>query len=323
MTRKINISIILCNIVLSMLVIYLSPRFDILTLFGLIVVNLIIYFLLALKDKKVKDRINKKIEEIFELLHSLDPSKNNYEVIDDEFGKLRDEIVKIIIENKVLVKKSEEKQEILREYTEDIAHQIKTPITGALLMLDLIEEDSENNQEYIDYMRKSLNRLHGLVDALLKMASLDSEMVHMQKETVKVKDLLEGIQQEFKNYFGNQKSWIPIYGENFYLLCDPQWTYEAIFNIVKNGLEASPEKGLEIHLKQTNIYKSIYVKDFSEGLSDEMLKKAFKRFYKKNPDSKGYGIGLPMAKSIMEKQNGELLYYRNKESNCFELRFYK
>ena len=54
----------------------------------------------------------------------------------------------------------------------------------------------------------------------------------------------------------------------------------------------------------------------------EMLEKVFKRFYKLNPNSKGYGIGLPMAKSVMERQNGELLYHKGKKSNAFELRFY-
>lgn len=82
----------------------------------------------------------KKIDEIFVLLHSLNVNTENYEIADDEFGKLRDEIVKIIVENKLLAKKAVENQEILREYTEDIAHQIKTPLTGALLMLDLVEE---------------------------------------------------------------------------------------------------------------------------------------------------------------------------------------
>ena len=306
-----------------MLVIYISPRFDILTLLGLVLANIVLSILLSLKDRKNEQMIDEKIEGIFQLLHSLDLNDNTYEVVDDEFGKLRDEIVKIILENKLLAKESEENQETLREYTEDIAHQIKTPLTGAILMLDLMEEDSRSNQEYIKYVKKSLNRLHGLADVLLKMASLDSGSVCMKKESINIKDLLDELTSEIESYFPDQKNLILMYGEDFNLVCDQQWTYEAIFNIVKNGLEASAEKGIEIQLKETKIYKSIFIKDYSKGLSDDRLKKAYKRFYKENPDSKGFGIGLPMAKSIMEKQNGELLYKRGKEFNCFELRFYK
>lgn len=281
------------------------------------------FILLSLKDRGVEKVINNKIEGVFGLLHSLDLNDSTYEIIDDEFGKLRDEIVKIILENKLLAKQSEESQEILREYTEDIAHQIKTPLTGAILMLDLMEEDCENSREYMSYLKSNLNRLHGLADVLLKMASLDSGNISMKKESVDIKDLLVELISEIESYFPNQNNLILVFGEDFNLVCDQQWTYEAIFNIVKNGLEASSEKGIEICLKETKVYKSILIIDYSEGLSDDILKKSYKRFYKVNPDSKGFGIGLPMAKSIIERQNGELLYNRGKEFNYFELRFYK
>jgi signal transduction histidine kinase len=247
----------------------------------------------------------------------------NYEVTDDEFGKLRDEIYKIIVESKVVAVRAKENQEILREYTEDIAHQIKTPLTGALLMLDLVEDDLESSAEYIAHIRNSINRLHRLVDALLKMASLDSGSIVIKKDVVSAKSLLKDLKSDMKIYFTDKDISIPIYGDDFTLSCDENWTYEAVFNIVKNGIEASADKGVEIYLKKTNLFQSIIVKDFGQGLDNEILKKAFKRFYKKNPDSEGYGIGLPMAKSIMEKQGGELLYQKGKDSNSFELRFYR
>jgi len=322
-TNKRNIGVVLCNLILSTLVIYLSPRFDVFTLFGLIVVNIIIFILLTLNDYRKNKIVERKIEDILKLLHSLDVNSENYEVADDEFGKLRDEIYKIIVESKVIATKAKENQEILREYTEDIAHQIKTPLTGALLMLDLMEDDPESSAEYIAYVRNSINRLHRLVDALLKMASLDSGSIMMKKNAISAKSLLEDLKSDMEVYFADKDISIPIYGDDFILNCDGNWTYEAVFNIVKNGIEASSDKGVEIHLKETNLFQSIIVKDFGQGLDREMLKKAFKRFYKENPDSEGYGIGLPMAKSIMEKQGGELLYRKDKDSNSFELRFYR
>lgn len=106
------------------------------------------------------------------------------------------------------------------------------------------------------------------------------------------------------------------------MVCDRKWTYEAIYNVVKNGIESSPKESVRIILKETNIYKSIIVEDYSQGIPDEVLKKVYKRFYKENQNSKGYGIGLPMAKTIVEKQDGELIYTRGKSSNYFEFRFY-
>ena len=320
--KNILLALIL-NVVMSLFVIYLNPRFDILTLIGFIVINIILFIVISKIEKKKEKALEDKINNIFNLLHSLDINSDNYEIIDDEFGKLRDEIIKIIIENKRIAENAEKNKEILREYTEDIAHQIKTPLTGSLLLLDLLEdEEDESAKEYISRLRDNLLRLYNLSDILLKLAALDSGTIEMAKDRISARGLIEDIIQNLKDYFINDNVEIPLYGDDFNLICDKKWTYEALFNVMKNGIEATEGRQIEIQLKETNLYKSIFVEDFSKGLDREMLEKVFKRFYKLDPNSKGYGIGLPMAKSVMERQNGELLYHKGKKSNSFELRFY-
>ena len=315
--------VLILNLITSLLVVYLNPRFDILTLIGFLLLNIILFIVISKIEKGKEKVLEDKINNIFKLLHSLDIDSDNYEIIDDEFGKLRDEIIKIIIENKRIAENAEKNKELLREYTEDIAHQIKTPLTGSLLLLDLLED--ENNyfsEEYIERLRDNLLRLHNLSDILLKLAALDSGTIEMTKDSISARELIEDSIRNLKDYFINDNIEIHLDGEDFYLICDKKWTYEAAFNVMKNGLEATEDRHIEIHLKETNLYKSIFVEDFSKGLDREMLEKVFKRFYKLDPNSKGYGIGLPMAKSVMERQNGELLYHKGKKSNSFELRFY-
>lgn len=315
--------IVAINLLISLFVVYLNPRFDILTLFGFLLINIILFLIIRKFEKKKEIELEDKINNIFNLLHSLDLNSDNYEIIDDEFGKLRDEIIKIILENKRIAENAEKNKEILREYTEDIAHQIKTPLTGSLLLLDLLEdEEDESVKEYISRLRGNLLRLYNLSDILLKLAAIDSGTIEMTRDRVSARDLIDDSIRNLKDYFINDPIKIPLYGDNFDLICDKKWTYEALFNVMKNGLEATEDRQIEIQLKETNLYKSIFVKDFSKGLDREMLEKVFKRFYKMDPNSKGYGIGLPMAKSVMERQNGELLYHKGKKSNAFELRFY-
>ena len=315
--------IVFLNLFLSLLTVCLSPRLDIITFMCFVIVNVIVFVLLILNDKNRKNRTKKKIEDIFLLLHSLNTDVDNYEVEDAEFGGLRDEIIKVIGEKRIVTDKAVKSEQILREYTEDIAHQLKTPLTGILLMLDLIKEDEGNKIEYINRIRASSNRLHQLVDILLKLAALDSETIKMKKESISVKKLIDEVVTEMEIIFANQDFTIPVVGKDYKLICDRKWTYEAIYNIVKNGIEASEDKGIKIYLQETNIYQSIVIEDFSKGISKDNLKKIYRRFYKENKDSKGYGIGLPMAKTIIEKQNGELVYTREKTSNSFEIRFYR
>lgn len=324
MSKNKNILLVLIlNLIMSLFVVYINPRFDILTLIGFLVINIILFLIIRKFEKKKEIDLENKINNIFILLHSLDIDSDNYEIIDDEFGKLRDEIIKIIIENKRIAENAEKNKETLREYTEDIAHQIKTPLTGSLLLLDLLEDENDNfSEEYIERLRDNLLRLHNLSDILLKLAALDSGTIEMTKDRISARGLIEDIIQNLKYYFINDNIEIPLDGEDFYLICDKKWTYEAAFNVMKNGIEATEGRQIEIQLKETNLYKSIFVEDFSKGLDHEMLEKVFKRFYKIDPNSKGYGIGLPMAKSVMERQNGELLYHKGKKSNAFELRFY-
>lgn len=148
--KKAYLLIVLLNLVLSLVVFYISPRFDVITLFLFILVNTLIFLLLILSERRRKAQLNKEIDSIFTLLHSLDIDTDEYELEDDEFGKLRDEIIKVILENKIIADKAKENKETLREYTEDIAHQLKTPLTGILLMLDLIEDDKENKKSILD-----------------------------------------------------------------------------------------------------------------------------------------------------------------------------
>lgn len=321
-SKNILLALIL-NILMSLFVVYLNPRFDILTLIGFLLINIILFLIIRKFEKKKEIDLEDKINNIFSLLHSLDINSDNYEIIDDEFGKLRDEIIKIIIENKKIAENAEKNKETLKKYTEDIAHQIKTPLTGSLLLLDLLEdEEDESAKEYITRLRDNLLRLYNLSDILLKLAALDSGTIEMTKDRISARGLIEDIIQNLKDYFINDNVEIPLYGDDFNLICDKKWTYEALFNVMKNGIEATEGRQIEIQLKETNLYKSIFVEDFSKGLDREMLEKVFKRFYKLDPNSKGYGIGLPMAKSVMERQNGELLYHKGKKSNSFELRFY-
>ena len=324
MTKSKSILLVfILNLLMSLFVIYLNPRFDILTLIGFLVINVILFIVISKIEKEKEKVLEDKINNIFRLLHSLDINSDNYEIIDDEFGKLRDEIIKIIIENKRIAENAEKNKETLREYTEDIAHQIKTPLTGSLLLLDLLEdEEDELSEEYIDRLKDNLLRLHNLSDILLKLAALDSGTIEMAKDSISAQELIEDIIRKLKNYFISDTIEIPIYGEDYGLVCDKKWTYEALFNVMKNGIEATEDRHIEIYLKETNLYKSILVEDFSNGLDRQMLERVFRRFYKADPNSKGYGIGLPMAKTVMERQNGELLYHRGKKSNAFELRFY-
>lgn len=310
-------------LILSMIIVYVSPRFDIITLFLFILLSILLFILMKRVRDLKENLLNKKIDEMITLLHTIDKEAESLELEDDIFGNLKDEIIKSIVEKREIASQATESKHTLKTYMEDITHQVKTPLTGILLMLDLIEEDPDNTDKYVKIIRNDIYRLYDLTDILLKMSSLDAGIMPMKKETFSVKELIIDAEMSLESYFSKDELKIDTIGNDFNLERDRQWILEALINLIKNGMEASKGEGVQVELRETNIFKSILVRDYNEGISKRELSKVFERFYKSNPKSKGFGIGLPMVKAIMDKQNGELLYFREKESNYFELRFYR
>ncbi len=308
---------------LLMLSIRINPRFDILTL----CLSLTLSILLFISLKRIRDSrlstLNNKIDEMIETLHMADERAEEVLYGNDIFGRLKDEIIKNLVEKREIASQAEDNRKNLKTYLEDIAHQIKTPLTGILLMLDLIEEDPENKAKYIQIMRKDIDRLHSLADILLKMSFLDAGVMDLKKESFSAKNMLFDVEISLESYFSKDKMNIEIIGDDFNLIGDREWTLEAVINLVKNAIEASNGGKVQIELNENKIFQSILVRDFSEGIPDSKLEKIYQRFYKADPKSKGFGIGLPMVKSIMDRQGGEVLYTRTSDSNYFELRFYR
>ncbi len=318
--KKIILYIVL-NFLISMFIVYLSPRFDVISLLLFFISNLVLALLFLYEEKQSDEEIDRQMNELFEVLNLAYDEMNELDFEDRRFAKFKDEIRKIITEKNEINIQNLKSKENLKTYMEDIAHQIKTPLTGILLILDLMEED-ENKGEYTKIIRNDVNRLYKLTDILLKMSSIDSGVILMKREMFSVKDLISEISLDLESYFIDENLDIKVLGDNFDLKLDRNWTLEAVFNIMKNGLEASIEKGIQIELISNNIYKSIIVRDFGKGIDKDLLPKMYKRFYKADPNSKGFGIGLSMSKAIIQKQNGELLYKKEKSSNYFEIRFY-
>ena len=114
--------------------------------------------------------------------------------------------------------------------------------------------------------------------------------------------------------------------ENAVYKGDMNWSSEAILNIIKNCVEHTPQGGkIEISYEENPLYSEIVIKDNGEGIDDKDLPNIFKRFYKgKSSKEDSVGIGLAMAKSIIESQNGDIYVKSEKNKGSeFHIIFHK
>ena len=284
---------------------------EMLYVFWIISLVLLYYFL----EKRKKNRIN-------ELINLIENMKNqNYKIPmkQDDFSILEDKIYKLfieIVEAKETSRKNSEKQ---IEYLEDIAHQIKTPITSMLFSIENLEMDYPNN-EGVEILKRQTIRLNSLSDILLKLSSLDANKNLMKKEQVNLGELVDYSLDSL-----NLKKFTNVEIEESLKknsICgDFYWLAEALINIVKNADNRPSCDKIVLSSYKNPLYTSLIIEDNGGGIEKENMKKIFKRFYK-TPDSNGFGIGLAMAKTIVEKNNGEISVSNIGGGARFEIKFY-
>lgn len=201
---------------------------------------------------------------------------------------------------------TEAERDILSEYMADISHQLKTPITSMMIMADLLEDaEAEKQVEFIGNIKLSLLKMEWLVGALLKMAKLDAMTVEFTKKRVKVSDLLDSVLPSVEILLDVKDQSLRI-DNDLEIFCDRRWTVEALTNIIKNAMEHSPEGSqVKIDSGSNPVYEWISVTDCGDGMKKEQYAALFKRFeYSTNEN--GFGIGMPLALSIMKGQNGDI-----------------
>lgn len=280
-------------------------------IFWIISLGLLYSFL----EKRKKDRIN----ELIDLIENMKNQDYKIPMKQDDFSILEDKIYKLfieIVEAKETSRKNSEKQ---IEYLEDIAHQIKTPITSMLFSIENLEMNFPNNDE-IEILKRQTIRLNSLSDILLKLSSLDANKNLMKKEQVNLGELVDYSLDSlnFKKFTNVEIE--ETLRENS--ICgDFYWLAEAFINIIKNADNRPICDKIVVSSYKNPLYTSLIIEDNGGGIEKENMKKIFKRFYK-TPDSNGFGIGLAMAKTIVEKNNGDIYVSNTDDGARFEIKFY-
>ncbi len=291
-----------------------------------VVILLIIYIRYNYKkEKDIKDII-KCIEQI---------NKKNYEIqidsiSEDELSILKNEIYKTTIMLKEAAENSSKDKLNLKKSLEDISHQLKTPLTSILVMLDNIIEDSNmeekiRNDFIVDIKRNVLN-INFLVQSLLKLSKFDANTIHFVKQENDLKTIIEESIKNVSTLCDLRNINIKLnIKENFKIICDDKWQIEALTNIIKNAIEHSKNNSnIIINIENNNVYSMIEVIDFGEGIAKKDIKHIFERFYKcKNTKTDSIGIGLALAKTIIEEDKGTISVESNKLETKFIIKYYK
>lgn len=247
-----------------------------------------------------------------------------------QIGLLKTELLKMTTILKEKVELLNNEKVFLNNTISDISHQLKTPMTSLIILNDLMYEDlpTETKIEFLDKIKSQLTRMEWLIKSMLKLSKVEAKVIDFKNEKVNINELIRKSVQpslipiELKNIdltiFGNEEA---------YYNGDINWSTEALVNVIKNCVEHTPVNGtIKINFEQNPLYSEIVIKDSGEGIDKKDLPNVFKRFYKGKSSSKedSVGIGLAMAKSIIESQHGDIYVKSEKNKGAeFHIIFHK
>ena len=182
-------------------------------------------------------------------------------------------------------------------------------------------------QEFLNDIKSQIESIKYLVIVLLKLSRFDANVVIFKKENINVQKLFFNICKYIDALRELKNINIHITGStNVSFFGDYNWEFEALSNILKNSIEYTPDnKNIYINFKETNVYTEIIIQDEGNGMNKEEQKRIFERFFKgKNSDSNNFGIGLSLAKEIINKDNGTIKVDSTLNiGTTFKIRYYK
>lgn len=204
-------------------------------------------------------------------------------------------------------------KKFLKNTISDISHQLKTPLAALNIYIGLIKDEAEAFpaiQEFSRLSEQELDRIETLVQNLLKITKLDAGTIVLEKSLENVSEIAESVRKHFLFRAEQEGKEICLSGSGeTTLLCDRGWMTEAISNLVKNALDHTGKGGcIRIEWQISASIVRITVKDNGSGICQEDYYHIFKRFYRSrySKDTQGIGLGLPLAKAIVEAHNGTI-----------------
>ncbi len=251
------------------------------------------------------------------VLHIIDEINNNEfvpSVLEGEYGLLEEKVYNIKKNNDHYVEILENEKKEISTYIENIAHQLKTPLTSIRLNEEIL--NLKTSDDLLLKNQQSFSRIDHLLDSLLKLTRLEYNTIHFDLQPKDIRLLFEGVIQDIQPMINDIKFMVEIDDCIFYY--DEQWLKEALYNIIKNCVE---EKVTEITLSN-HVYRNsiqIVIKDDGKGIKDEDMPYIFDRFYRGSSKKKnGCGIGLALTKEIISKHHGHIHVY-NDQGAVFEI----
>ena len=190
----------------------------------------------------------------------------------------------------------------------DISHQTKTPIANLLLYSELLMEEDlpASAKANVDALYKQSEKLRFLIDSLVKLSRLENGIISLSPQQAALQPLLESIVEQYTAKASEKGLSLHLHNTDIFAAFDFKWTAEALANVVDNAIKYTEHGTITISAGSYELFARIDISDTGPGIPESERSKIFTRFYRsKNAgEQEGVGIGLYLARQILSGEGG-------------------
>ena len=276
-------------------------------------------------NEKLRKQTESELDYIYEQLAGLQNGKQEIEPFSEEtdsqkFESVCDKLKELGCDISIMRNRLREEENSTKALITDISHQLKTPLASIRMCHELVESSDlseEERRSFMDSETRKIHKMEALLDELVKLSRLENSMIQIKTEPCSLKNTIrEAVSQVYsKAGAKNIEIDVVMMEEDIQLLCDKQWTAEAFANIIENAIKYS-EANASIHIRVDTLVSSvlIQIEDEGIGIPEGEVNEIFKRFYRgsnaREMTKEGAGVGLYLARSIIEQQGGTIVAKR-------------
>jgi two-component system phosphate regulon sensor histidine kinase PhoR len=209
-----------------------------------------------------------------------------------------------------------ERLELVRqEFLSNVSHELRTPLTAILAFVETLEtgamEDKVSSQRFLSIIRKNASRMHGLIDDIHELTSIEAGNVQLRPAAVELNVIANDVIASFDaKALAHAVTLTSNVAAGTKVYADARRLEQMLTNLVDNGIKFGRENGTVTISHERNGRDKIRVEDNGDGIPGQHLERLFERFYRvdraRSRDMGGTGLGLAIVKHLALLHGGEV-----------------
>ncbi|MEO0289635.1 MAG: ATP-binding protein [candidate division WOR-3 bacterium] len=204
-------------------------------------------------------------------------------------------------------------EEVKRDFTLNLSHELKTPLTLIKGYIETIEEEEEiKNKRYISIIKRHIERLIDMTEKIISLSKIESEEKALQIEKINLREIIDGVLPIFEKRLKEKEIEVKVYiPSDLPLIEGDRFKLEQVFiNLFDNSIKFTFKGEINIKARKKDNRVLIEFNDTGEGIDERHLPRIFERFYVgvrgREREKSGAGLGLAIVKQIINLHNGKI-----------------